>query len=288
MDHWVKGNRFAKAAVEMALVDLTARALQVPAHALFGGKVHDSFELAWTLASGDTDRDIDEGESKLAAAEHRIFKLKIGYTDPAHDVAHVTRIARHFEGRARVQVDVNQAWDEITATRCIAQLEDAGVGLIEQPVPRHQVDAMARLAQRFDVPIMADESLATASDAIELVRRNAADIFALKLTKAGGPLATLRTAAIAQAAGIPCYGGCMLETTVGTAAYLQTFAAIPGITWGCELFGPLLLTDDIVATPLEYHDFRIHVGDRPGFGIEIDEDKLDFYRRDRQDRAGAR
>ncbi len=287
MDKLVRGNRFAKAAVEMALLDLSARALQVPAHRLLGGQVHQRIDLAWTLASGDTEADIAEGEAKLAAKLHHIFKLKIGAGDPAADVRHASRIAEHFQGRATVQVDVNQAWDELTATRCIARLEAAGVALIEQPVVRHDVAAMARLAARFDVAIMADEALGTPADALNLAQRAAADVFALKLTKAGGPLATMKTAAIAEAAGIPCYGGCMLETSVGTAAYLHTFVAIAGIRMGCELFGPLLLKDDLVTRPLHYHDGAIHLHEGHGFGVDIDPDKLAHYRRDRAPRVAV-
>lgn len=281
MNKWVKGNRFAKAAVEMALLDMVARCANMPAVQLLGGVVQDRIELAWTLASGDTDIDIEEGEAKLAQRLHRVFKLKIGYGDPQADVTHVTRIARHFGARARIQVDVNQAWDELTATRSIAALQDAGVALVEQPVARHDLGAMRRLAARFDLAIMADESLATAHDAIEIVRQEAADVFALKLTKAGGPWATLQCAAIAQAAGIPLYGGCMLESGVGTAAYLHVFAALSGMTQGCELFGPLLLKEDILTQGLTYGDFAIHLHQGPGFGVDIDEDKLAHYRRDR-------
>jgi muconate cycloisomerase len=287
MGKLVRGNQFAKAAVEMALLDLVARDLNVPAHRLLGGAVHQRIDLAWTLASGSTEADIEEGEAKLASGLHRIFKLKIGYSEPAADVAHASRIAAHFGQRARVQVDVNQAWDELTATRSIAALQSAGIALIEQPVARHEVGAMARLAARFDVPIMADEALGTTADALHLVERRAADIFALKLTKAGGPLATMKTAAIAEAAGIPCYGGCMLETSIGTAAYLHTFAAIAGIRWGCELFGPLLLKDDLVTQPLTYGDGAIHLHDGAGFGVEIDPDKLAHYRRDRNPRVAV-
>jgi len=280
MDKLVRGNRFAKAAVEMALVDLVARAAGMPAHQYLGGAVHERIELAWTLASGRTEADIDEGEAKLAAKLHHVFKLKIGHGDPKTDTAHACRIARHFEGRARVQVDVNQAWDELTATRCMAALQDAGIALVEQPVPRDRVDAMARLADRFDMAVMADEALATPIDAMRLAQAAAADVFALKLTKAGGPLATLKTAAIAQAAGIACYGGCMLETGLGTAAYLQVFSTLPGITQGCELFGPLLLKDDILTKPLRYGDGAIHLHDGHGWGVDLDEDKLAHYRRD--------
>jgi muconate cycloisomerase len=281
MDKLVRGNLFAKAAVEMALLDLASRQLGLPAYALMGGKVHDSLPLAWTLASGETERDIAEGEEKLAQRLHRIFKLKIGYNSVEKDVNHVTKIAEHFAGRAKVQVDVNQAWSEAQAYRAIAQLEAAGTYLIEQPIAKTNIAGMARLAQRFDIPIMADESLATIEDALALTQSVAADIFALKLTKAGGPLATIKTAAIAQAAGIGCYGGCMLESSVGTAAYLSTFSTISGLTEGCELFGPKLLKDDLVTEPLEFKDFCIVVNSKPGFGVELDPKKLAFYRRDK-------
>jgi muconate cycloisomerase len=280
MNKLVRGNYFAKAAVEMAMLDLAARQLDVPAYALLGGKVHDSLPLAWTLASGNTEQDIAEGEEKVALKLHNIFKLKIGYNTPAHDVAHVKKIAEHFTGRARVQVDVNQAWSESTANNAITQLQEAGTYLIEQPVAKHNINAMARLTRRFNVAIMADESVGTLDEALSITKQAAADIFALKLTKAGGPLNTVKIAAIAQAAGISCYGGCMLESSVGTAAYLHTFAAIDNISEGCELFGPKLLKDDLITEPLTFKDFSIVVNNGPGFGIDIDPQKLAFYRRD--------
>jgi muconate cycloisomerase len=281
MNKLVQGNNFAKAAIEMALLDLAARQLEVPAYDLLGGKVHERLPLAWTLASGDTAKDIAEGEEKLALSLHNIFKLKIGYNELDKDVGHVRKISEHFAGRAKIQVDVNQAWSEVQAYRAIAQLEAAGTYLIEQPIAKENIRGMARLANRFDIPIMADESVATLEDALALSIYGAADLFALKLTKAGGPFATIKTAAIAKASGIGCYGGCMLESSVGTAAYLSTFAAIGNITEGCELFGPKLLKDDIVVEPIVYNNFAVVVNDTPGFGITLDPQKLAFYRRDK-------
>jgi muconate cycloisomerase len=72
-----------------------------------------------------------------------------------------------------------------------------------------------------------------------------------------------------------------LESSVGTAAYLHTFIAINSLTEGCELFGPLLLKDDLVTEPLTYRDFAIHINKGPGFGVTIDPDKLAFYRREK-------
>ena len=281
MDRAVKGNSFAKAAIEMALFDITARSLAIPVYQLLGGKVVDRIPLAWTLATGDIARDIEEVEEKLATNMHRIFKIKIGALEPREDVSRVAAIAAAVGARASIRVDVNQAWNEITAAQWLPALEDAGVALVEQPIPRWNIDGMARLCAAHRVPIMADESLCSTHDAIALAKASAADVFALKVTKAGGLLNTRKVAAIADGAGIPCYGGCMLETSVGTAAYAHVFATLTDLSFGCELFGPLLLKDDITRTGLGFGEGAIQIPDGPGFGVELDEDKLNFYRRDR-------
>ena len=90
----------------------------------------------------------------------------------------------------------------------------------------------------------------------------------------------LRTAAIAEAAGIGLYGGTMLEGGIGTLASAHAFLTLDTLTWGTELFGPLLLTEDILTEPLVYRDFHLHVGTAPGLGLTIDEERLAFFRRD--------
>ncbi len=87
-------------------------------------------------------------------------------------------------------------------------------------------------------------------------------------------------AAIAEAAGIGLYGGTMLEGGVGTAASAQVFSTLPKLAWGTELFGPLLLTEEILATPLVYGDFVPTGADSPGIGVELDMDRVAFFRRD--------
>ena len=282
VDASVQGNSFAKAAVETALLDAHGQRLGVPVHVLLGGAVRDTLPVLWTLASGDAQRDVAEGLSLIESRRHRVFKLKIGTRAWRDDVAHVAAIRQGLGESVMLTCDVNQAWDETTAVQAIAALESLGVGLIEQPVARRNRRALARLAQRFDVAIMADEAVHDAIDASELARDAAADVFALKVSQAGGLWPTLRACAVADAAGVGVYGGTLLEGSVGSVAAAHVFAACPQLAWGTELFGPLLLTDDIVVERPVYRDFALEVPQQPGLGVQIDADKLSYYRRDRQ------
>lgn len=278
-----KGNAFAKSAVEMALLDAVARSLSVPAWQLLGGKRIERLPLAWTLASGDSQRDLEEAEQMMQARRHRLFKLKIGARSPADDVAHVTRIARGLDGRADMTVDVNQAWDGNTARRYLPQLVEAGVTLIEQPVAKWDVQALREATQSLGSAalIMADETVCSAQDAYMLASQRACHVFSLKVAKHGGLLRTREVAAVAQAAGIGWYGGTMLETSLGSAASAHVFATLSDQHHGCELFGPQLLVDDIVEQPMAVRDFELHLPDGPGFGVVVDEKRLERFDRAR-------
>jgi muconate cycloisomerase len=137
------------------------------------------------------------------------------------------------------------------------------------------------------VPIMADEPLEAVEDVFAFARIGAVDAFSLKVTKHGGFTNTRKVAAVAESAGISLFGGGMMESAVGTAASAQLFSTLPTLRWGCQLFGPLLLKDNIVVTPTVYRDFQLRVSTGPGFGVTVDEDKLAFHRRDVRHRERA-
>lgn len=280
LDKVVVGNNFAKCAIETALLDAMGQRVGLPVSELLGGRRRDTLPVAWTLASGDTARDIAEAETMLDQRRHRIFKLKIGKRPLVDDVAHVAAIKRALGDRASVRVDVNMAWDEITAARGMQMLEDAGCDLVEQPVAAHNRRAMGRLAGRFTIPVMADEALNGPTSAFAFASEAAANVLAVKIQQSGGLFNAAKVAAIAEAAGIGLYGGTMLEAGVATAASAQLFATFPSLAFGTELFGPLLLTEEILETPLAYADFALKVPDGPGLGVRLDADKLAFFRRD--------
>lgn len=274
----VKDNRFAKSALETALLDAQGKRLGLPVSELLGGRRRDRLPVAWTLASGDTARDIAEAERMLDLRRHKVFKLKIGARAIRDDIAHVARIKAALGDRAAVRVDVNMAWSEAEAAHGMAALADAGCELVEQPVA--QAAALARLVRRFPVALMADESLTGPESAFDLARVQGADVFAVKLEQSGGAFNALRVAAIADAAGIGLYGGTMLEGAVGTVVSAHAFATFANLQWGTELFGPLLLTEEILQTPLDYSDFELTVPGGPGLGVTLDEDRVGFFTRD--------
>ncbi len=277
----VRGNTFAKSGIESALLDAQGKRQGMAVSELLGGRLRDSLPVAWTLASGDTARDIAEAEKMLDIRRHRIFKLKIGAGEVSKDLAHVIAIKKAVGDRASVRVDVNQAWDEAVALRACRILGDNGVDLVEQPISRYNQVGLARLSASSPIPIMADEAIESVEDAYNLARLGAGTIFALKIAKTGGPRAALRAAAIADAAGIGLYGGTMLEGGIGTIASAQAYITLPKMAWDTELFGPLLLTEDILATPPVYQDFQLHVPSTPGLGLELDEERVAFFRRDK-------
>lgn len=279
IDKLVKGNRIAKTAVEIALWDGLGKRLNVPVSQLFGGAVHQKLPVAWTLASGNSDTDIAEAQEMIETRRHNIFKLKIGKRSVREDVAHVARIKQDVGDAASVRVDVNTAWSLQEARWGLKGLQDAGCELVEQPVAARYRRAMAELTKGYEIAVMADEALNGPEDALTAVRERCADVFAVKVAQSGGLKRASEVIAIGQAAGLGLYGGTMLETGLGTAAALQLFATIETLHWGTELFGPLLLTDGILAEPLIYRDFCVEVPSGAGIGVTLDPDKIAAFRR---------
>ncbi|AIA74354.1 muconate cycloisomerase [Halomonas campaniensis] len=279
LNRHIRGNMIAKSALETALLDAQGKRLGLSVAELLGGARQTHLPVLWTLASGDTAKDIDEAQLRLEQRRHCDFKLKIGAHPVDHDVRHVAAIKEALGDRASVRVDVNQAWDESTAVRGIQALQEAGIELIEQPIPAREHAGLIRLANRFNVPMLADEAVQDARDGLDLVCGGFSGAFALKIAKAGGTYGVLELAHVAQAAGVGLYGGTLLEGTIGTAASLHAWATLPEMAWGTEMFGPLLLKDDIVVKPLNYHDFGVDLPTEPGLGITLDEDKVTHYSR---------
>ncbi len=224
-------------------------------------------------------KDIAEAKKMIELKRHNTFKLKIGARPLQEDVDHVIAIKKALGPEVSIRVDINRAWTELECIRGIQQLQDGGIDLIEQPCAIQNTDALARLTQRFEVAIMADEALTGPDSAFRIAQKHGADVFAVKVEQSGGLIEACDVAKIACLAGIDLYGGTMLEGPVGTIASAHAFSTFENLAFGTELFGPLLLTQEILTTPLQYENFELVVPNAPGLGIEVDENKIEQLRR---------
>jgi muconate cycloisomerase len=159
---------------------------------------------------------------------------------------------------------------------------------VEQPV--EGMEAMARVAEAVRVPVMADEGCWTPQDAVEIVRRRAADALSIYFTKAGGLHRSMQIGAIAAAAGLPVNVNGSIEMGVGNAANLHLAAALEGVVLPAVIAvttlagreavraGGVFYTDDIITESFPYEDGCLLVPDRPGLGVELDPQKVAKYR----------
>jgi L-alanine-DL-glutamate epimerase-like enolase superfamily enzyme len=252
----------AALAVETAILDAFCRERGLALSELFGG-APSPVETDLTIPI--VPPDVARADAETAAAdgfEH--LKIKTG-NDVAADVERVLAVGEGAP-EAHLKVDANQGWTPKETARFADAVADHGVHLelIEQPVPSADLAGLARVRERVDVPIAADETVFTPEDAMAVVRRDAADVINVKLGKSG-PLATADIVGIAEAANLELMVGCMLESAVGihTSAHVVSGTGAFGYV---DLDGNLLLDDDV--TDVEYGP-TIDIGG-PGHGVTPD------------------
>jgi len=266
----------AKAALEMALFDIVGKALGTPVCNLLGGPYRDEIPLSYSIANPDFDADMEMAK-RLYGEGLRIFKVKTGAASHAEDLRRLETLRAELSPDVDLRVDYNQGLDVFDAIPKLRDVEAFRPTFIEQPVDLNRLDAMAEITRAIDTPIMADESAFSPANALDIVRQRAADIIAIKVMK-GGMMNVRRISAIAQAAGIPCYGGDMAESGLGHLAGTHVIAATPNISLGCEFYqATYYLKEDILAQPFPVADGRVQVPTTPGLGIDVDEDKLAKY-----------
>jgi muconate cycloisomerase len=287
MDRSVKGYPYAKASIDMALYDIAGKALNVPAYQLLGGCFRERVNIAHSIGLMPMEKALDEAlQAKVEGI--KTIKLK-GGVDPAQDVALVRRMRETLGAEIQICVDANQGYPTakvaIQVTNAMAEYD---LLYMEQPV--EGIDRMAQVTRGVETAIMADESVWTPKDALEVVEKEAADIISIYTTKPGGMYKAKKVGAVAEAGGLPCNVNGSVETGVGNAANIHLAASTGIVTFACVLpvstpkekarkgIAGIYYQDDIITEPFAYDDGAIVVSDKPGLGIELDEDKLKHYR----------
>jgi muconate cycloisomerase len=274
MDRAAFGNSFAKGAVEMALLDLQGQILGVPVYKLLGGKEPGTEGIRLKFVVGAVEPDVAAQRAKrMVDRGWRAIKVKVGRHDhPRVDVDRLHAVREAIGPDIWLSVDANGGYTVEQAIWAASRLEKLEVALFEQPTRRGDHSAMAEVRRRSPILIMADESVFTPQDAIEVIRHQAADVLSLYPGKHGGIRATQQLAKLAEAAGIPCTIGSNLEREVATAAMAHVTVCTANIQ--CERFpgdliGPVYYEQSLSEEPLRYQADRLWVPEKPGLGVTV-------------------
>jgi muconate cycloisomerase len=266
------GHSEGKAAVEMALYDIAGKQLGVPVAQLLGGYYRSRVPLSVSIANPDFEEDLAFAK-RLVGEGVNIFKVKTGFLSHREDLGRLERLRSELPASVDLRVDYNQGLDAWDAIRHLKDIESFRPTFIEQPVKREQRAAMAAISRALDTPIMADESVFTAAEAVEMVRGQIADLVSIKIMKSGGITRAREIASIAEAAGIAAYGGTMFEGGLAIAAGLHMVAATPNIALGAEFYtSTWVLGVDILRQGIVIEAGHTCVPTGPGLGVDIDED----------------
>ncbi|HZW99582.1 MAG TPA: mandelate racemase/muconate lactonizing enzyme family protein [Trueperaceae bacterium] len=272
--HHRRAVNYASAGVEMALYDLLGRRAGMPLYKLLGGKYRDRIESIAFIPTQDPEQLVTQARAAVADG-FRTIKIKVG-TNPHLDSELVRRLREAVGPEVQIRADLNQALTVGSAKRLLRRLEPYDLQYLEQPLLLTELEASHDLRQVTTVPIALDESAYTPEDALEIVRRRAADVILVDPHQAGGLLPCKKAAAVAEAAAIPVglhSGG---ELGLSMAAMLHLAASTPNMLYAIDN-QYLHNSDDIVTAPLAVEEGAFRVPEGPGLGVEVDEEKLERY-----------
>ena len=279
MDQVIKLNPFAKAAVEMALWDILGKTRDKPVYELLGGKVRESIPIKMVIGAFEVEDALRLGRMFLDQG-FRCLKVKVGL-DVDEDVERVRAVRELAGPDIPMGVDANCGWSVPDAIRALEAMKSLNVLFAEQPVGREDPQQMAEVKRSTSIPVMADESVFTPTEALTVVRENAADVISLYPGKNGSILASRRISQIAKASGIVCHMGSNLELGIATAAMAHLAAAdetIDSETYPADILGPLYHDSDLIEEPVETGPGGARPPEGAGLGVSLDEDAVDNYR----------
>lgn len=267
MDSVIVGNGAAKCAVDLAMYDLVGKAFGKPVYKLLGG--YAAFvQNDITIGISDPKQMAAEAKKYVTEDGYRILKIKAGI-DYKDDIR-AMKLIREAVGRdVRLRVDANQGYSVSEAVCALEGFHEYGIEAVEQCLPYWDMEGSVYVRNYAKgIQIMLDESIHDPSDAARACRLGAADVFNIKLMKCGGLYPAMKINAIAEANGVTCMVGCMLETRLAITAGLSLVAAKKNITEAdCDSF--LYYKEDPVAGGFTQDKDLFTLLDKPGFGVSL-------------------
>ena len=262
----VLGNTSAKAAVDMALYDLYAQLYKAPLYKMLGGYRKEI--ITDITISVNSPEEMAADSIDAIKRGFKTLKIKVG-KDATTDLERMKAIRKAVGYDVDLRIDANQGWKPKEAVQALRKMEDAGLAIefVEQPVEAHDIEGLKFVTDNVSIPVLADESVFSAQNALTILQQRAADFINIKLMKTGGLYNALKICSIAEIYGVECMIGCMLEAKVSVNAAVH-LAAAKSIITKIDLDGPVLCSEDPIEGGAIFDEYRITLNNDPGLGIK--------------------
>ena len=270
------GNPFARSGIEMAIFDVLGKQTGVSVAELLGGPVRKSVLLSGGIGI-EAPEVAAQKVSDIVEAGYRTIKVKIGTDDVAQDIARVRACRKAVGDDIAIRIDANAGYNMTDALMVIKALGELNIEHVEQPVAGENWEGMARLRALGAVPIMADESIVTPSDAYRLVHMGACDVIKIKITKVGGYINARKIIDVCESSGTELVIGQGLCSSIEASAEAQLACAFSHVCPVAEMVGPAKLRDDLTDTPISLEGGQLSLPEGNGIGIDLSEEKLAMY-----------
>jgi len=283
--YWSK-NPLVAAGLEMAFIDLQGKAAGVPAYRVLGGALRDHIDMAaycfYRYPTTDHPA-VDDPETMAEHAEdlarqhgYTTIKLKGGVLDPAVEVATLAAIRERLPD-ARLRFDPNASWAPTTAITHAAAFERIGLEYYEDPAPG--LGGMARVRSRTTMPLATNMVVTDFEDISAALAQDSVDVILSDPWYWGGPTRTQALGDICHTMGLGLGMHSGIELGIGMAVMAHTGVTIPNLTLAVDAHYHHL-TDDVIIGPrlLPGGDGRVAPPDGPGWGVELDVEKVAAYR----------
>ncbi len=235
--------RSTLAMVNIALYDLLARQAKLPLYQLLGG-YRKKIQTSVTLGICPLDETLEQGR-EFWQQGFRILKLKGGLSLD-EDIEKVHRLREAFGKELTLRFDANQGYSVEQSVRFIKSTRAAEIELLEQPTHIDNEDALRRVMEEVEVPVMADESIRSLQDVFRLSKHECSDMINIKIMKVGGLTEAQHINSVAKAAGMEVMVGCLDESALGIAAGLHFALSRPNVEYA-DLDGHLDFINDPVS-----------------------------------------
>jgi L-alanine-DL-glutamate epimerase-like enolase superfamily enzyme len=263
------GQPLCKAAIDLACYDLKARRLGISVSQMLGGAQLELVQLSWTVASprlDDVEKQLEEGRAR----GYHHFNIKVGYPQtPEYDIQ-LARKVRQFSPQGFLWADANTGYTLETALDILPKLADAGVQVIESPLPPAQIRGYQALKRLGALPVFMDEGIVSPVEAEEFIRLGMVDGITLKPARNAGLWPSERIISLAMDHRVALLGSGLSDPDLSLAAAVHLYASI-GIDKPCALNGPQYLANSLAENPLWPQGDLLAVPLGPGLGLKMSE-----------------